>query len=87
MKKGNALIASKQTYALLSTFLPRMSYRDFIGNFHRLEICMLSPDESTENIGKTQWETALHRDRWRIGSTAGGCRNNPNTFHRNPQFR
>ena len=49
---------------------------------------MLSPDGATfDDNQKRAWEMALHKDKWRIGSTAGGCRNNPNTFHRNPQFR
>ena len=71
---------------VFALYLIRMSYRDFIGHFQRLEICMLSPDVSVEDA-KVTWAADLHKDRWRVGSTAGGCRNNPNTFHKNPQFR
>lgn len=47
---------------------------------------MLSPDVNIEDA-KVTWAADVHKDRWRIGSTAGGCRNSPNTFHKNPQFR
>ena len=42
-------------------------------------------DEPTLN-GKNPWTLRLYHGRWQKGVSAGGCRNNPDTFHMNPQL-
>ncbi|XP_043232362.1 calpain-B-like isoform X11 [Amphibalanus amphitrite] len=66
-----------------------MTYKDFIGNFQRLEICNLSPDslEEDDEENKTKrWEMSVFEGAWVRGATAGGCRNYISTFSYNPQY-
>uniref|UniRef100_A0A6Q2Z9W6 calpain-2 n=1 Tax=Esox lucius TaxID=8010 RepID=A0A6Q2Z9W6_ESOLU len=63
-----------------------MSFTDFTRNYHRLEICTLTPDTLTADDVK-HWSVSNFDGAWRKGSTAGGCRNNPYTFWMNPQFK
>ncbi|XP_046899416.1 calpain 2, (m/II) large subunit, like [Hypomesus transpacificus] len=62
-----------------------MSFSDFLRHYSRLEICNLSPDALTDDNLK-KWSLSKFDGTWRSGSTAGGCRNYPNTFWQNPQF-
>ncbi|ESN95936.1 hypothetical protein HELRODRAFT_185955 [Helobdella robusta] len=67
-----------------------MSYKDFVRNFEKLEICFLGPDslnEHEEKTGKRKWEGILFEGSWRKRVNAGGCRNYIASFWTNPQYR
>uniref|UniRef100_A0A8C5AMH0 Calpain 11 n=1 Tax=Gadus morhua TaxID=8049 RepID=A0A8C5AMH0_GADMO len=65
---------------------PRMSFNEFLRQFSRLEICNLTADALSDE-GLSHWNTIKFHGSWRRGSSAGGCRNCPNTFWINPQYK
>lgn len=71
-----------------------MSYKDFVANFQRLEICFLGPDglalDSTLGLGNeksVKWESNIQEGSWTRSVNAGGCKNYPQSFWTNPQYR
>uniref|UniRef100_A0A8C8SVC4 Calpain-3 n=1 Tax=Pelusios castaneus TaxID=367368 RepID=A0A8C8SVC4_9SAUR len=63
-----------------------ISFDDFMRYFTKLEICNLTPD--TLEADKLQtWTVSVNEGRWVRGCSAGGCRNYPDTFWTNPQYR
>ncbi|XP_063775087.1 calpain-2 catalytic subunit-like [Pseudophryne corroboree] len=62
-----------------------MAYNDFLRHYSRLEICNLTPD-TLESDKYKKWSMVKMDGMWRRGSTAGGCRNFPDTFWMNPQY-
>lgn len=66
-----------------------MSYSDFKKTFTNLEIVHLDSDTSRDEPSlhnKNMWQMRLYQGYWQRGVSAGGCRNNRDTFHINPQL-
>lgn len=62
-----------------------IAFHDFKSNFTRVELCNLTPDELDSNVQRA-WHSQMFEGSWIRGSTAGGCRNNLQTFALNPQY-
>ncbi|KAK6627295.1 hypothetical protein RUM44_009772 [Polyplax serrata] len=66
-----------------------ISYSDFMKTFTHLEIVHLDNETSRDEPSlhhKTTWQMRIYQGAWQKGVSAGGCRNNPDTFHINPQL-
>lgn len=66
-----------------------MCYPDFVKTFTHLEVVHLDSDTSRDEPSlhnKNTWQMRLFQGNWQKGVSAGGCRNNPETFHINPQL-
>ncbi|XP_076272329.1 calpain C isoform X2 [Rhynchophorus ferrugineus] len=66
-----------------------MPYSEFLRTFTHLEVVHLDSDTSRDEPSlhnKSTWQMRLYQGNWQKGVTAGGCRNNPDTFHINPQL-
>ncbi|XP_023134947.1 calpain-3b isoform X1 [Amphiprion ocellaris] len=63
-----------------------MSFDEFKKNFTKLEMCNLTPD-TLQGDERHSWTVSVNEGRWVRGSSAGGCRNFPETFWTNPQYR
>ncbi|XP_076040187.1 calpain C isoform X2 [Oratosquilla oratoria] len=67
-----------------------MLYSDFVRTFSHLEVIHLDGETSKDEPSlrhKTPWTSRVYQGAWQKGVTAGGCRNNPDTFHINPQLQ
>ncbi|KAA0708645.1 Calpain-3 [Triplophysa tibetana] len=63
-----------------------MGFEEFQKNFTKLEICNLTPD-TLQDDQMLKWNVTVHEGRWVRGCSAGGCRNFPDTYWTNPQYR
>ncbi|KAM9840530.1 calpain-3b [Aulostomus maculatus] len=63
-----------------------MSFDEFKKKFTKLEMCNLTPD-TLQGDERNSWTVSVNEGRWVRGSSAGGCRNFPETFWTNPQYR
>uniref|UniRef100_A0A671QYZ1 Calpain-3 n=1 Tax=Sinocyclocheilus anshuiensis TaxID=1608454 RepID=A0A671QYZ1_9TELE len=63
-----------------------MSFEDFKKNYTKIEICNMTPD-ALEDDKLHKWTVSVNEGHWVRGCSAGGCRNYPETFWTNPQYR
>ncbi|XP_060772343.1 calpain-3b [Neoarius graeffei] len=63
-----------------------MYFEEFQKTFTKLEICNLTPD-TLQDDKLLKWTVSANEGRWVRGCSAGGCRNYPETFWTNPQYR
>lgn len=68
-----------------------MSFYDMTQTFTHLECVHLDSDtardEPTLADKNRKWLMRLYQGTWKRGVSAGGCRNNPDSFHINPQLQ
>ncbi|KAI1303575.1 Calpain-C [Halotydeus destructor] len=66
-----------------------ISWHEFVSSFSNLEIVYLDGDTARDEPslrGRIPMTLKIYRGIWRRGVTSGGCRNNVDTFHSNPQL-
>ncbi|KAI4880536.1 hypothetical protein NFI96_018567, partial [Prochilodus magdalenae] len=63
-----------------------MGFEEFQKTFTKLEICNLTPD-ALQDDEMMKWDVSVNEGRWVRGCSAGGCRNYPDTYWTNPQYR
>lgn len=70
-----------------------MEFSDFVNNFEGLQICHLTAESLSDELGQTDqdsdliWKSKTYQSKWVIGETAGGCgQHNQAKFWTNPQF-
>lgn len=64
-----------------------MTFGHFKEHFDILEICRLPPNCSLDDNEINQnWNLNILEGKWVKGNSAGGCSNNLETYHRNPQY-
>ncbi|XP_054707542.1 calpain-C-like [Uloborus diversus] len=67
-----------------------MTYHDFVKTFTSLEAVHLDTETSKDEPtlrSKIPWHMKVWHGQWQRGVSAGGCRNNLDSFHINPQFQ
>lgn len=62
-------------YSLLLLYF-RMSFKDFVANYQRLEICFLGPDSLKDEAGDRTFHCTLFEGGWKPKVNAGGCLKN-----------
>uniref|UniRef100_T1JH14 Calpain catalytic domain-containing protein n=1 Tax=Strigamia maritima TaxID=126957 RepID=T1JH14_STRMM len=66
-----------------------MPFDEFASTFTHLELVHLDSETSKDEPSlrsRCAWQMRMWQSAWQKGVTAGGCRNNSDTFHINPQF-
>ncbi|PRD28236.1 UNVERIFIED_CONTAM: CalpC [Trichonephila clavipes] len=66
-----------------------MTYQDFVKTFTSIEAVHLDAETSKDEPtlrSKATWQMKVWHSQWQKGVSAGGCRNNLDSFHINPQF-
>ncbi|CAL4082230.1 unnamed protein product [Meganyctiphanes norvegica] len=86
-------VPNKEKERLNLKYMPHgefwISYSDFVRTFSQLEVIHLDGETSRDEPSlrhKTPWTSRVYQGAWQRGVTAGGCRNNTDTFHINPQL-
>ncbi|KAG8184912.1 hypothetical protein JTE90_017767 [Oedothorax gibbosus] len=67
-----------------------MPYHDFVKTFTCVEAVHLDSETSKDEPtlrSKAPWHMRVWHSQWQRGVSAGGCRNNLDSFHINPQFQ
>ncbi|XP_022706070.1 calpain-C-like isoform X2 [Varroa jacobsoni] len=66
-----------------------MTFAEVSSTFTTFEVVHLDAETSRDEPslkGRTPWQVKLAKERWQRGVSSGGCRNNTDTFHMNPQM-
>ncbi|XP_056333515.1 calpain-14 [Danio aesculapii] len=63
-----------------------MSMEDFCRNFSEMDICCSDVNVLARSLSSS-WKTEVHKGQWVMGTTAGGCSNDIDSFSKNPQYR